>query len=236
VSKALLVEVVAYSRHPDCDWALAEYRVITNLAERWNSRTGRCDPSLDTLAADCNMWRRNVVKVLASLERKGYLKRGGPTSGGTGYRRSYQIVIPEPGPQAPVRREPKGGKKVRQRTDEPGPQIPEQGPQIPGTGASGPPNQEVNQEEEPSALPRGPGAARSRSSARGAGRIGRAVPRRKTRAELEAERSRQIAQMDEYMALVRELERSGATPAEIDDAVTRWRSERNAGPQIEDGP
>jgi DNA-binding transcriptional ArsR family regulator len=49
--------------------------VLIQLAERHNKDTGRCDPSLNKLADDCEMSRASVLRHLRMLEEGGLLTR-----------------------------------------------------------------------------------------------------------------------------------------------------------------
>lgn len=49
--------------------------LLWHLADRHNSETGRCDPSQDCLAADCEMSRASVKRHLLDLEAAGFIQR-----------------------------------------------------------------------------------------------------------------------------------------------------------------
>jgi hypothetical protein len=95
VSRADVQDVISLSREPDCDWTLAEFRVLVNLAERRNGDTGRLDPSLQRIAEDCHMDKSNVVAVLERLEDKKAIRRSGDSKGGSGRRRPIELVCLE---------------------------------------------------------------------------------------------------------------------------------------------
>ena len=63
-------------------WALAQkglenssFRVLTNLANRHNRDTRRCDPCQNTLASDCEMSRATVNRHLSKLEAQNFIMR-----------------------------------------------------------------------------------------------------------------------------------------------------------------
>lgn len=49
--------------------------VLWHLADRHNKETGRCDPSQDLLAEDCEISRSTLNNHLNLLEEKGFIKR-----------------------------------------------------------------------------------------------------------------------------------------------------------------
>lgn len=49
--------------------------VLIQLAERHNKDTGRCDPKIVTLAADCEMSRASLMRHLSALEEFGLISR-----------------------------------------------------------------------------------------------------------------------------------------------------------------
>lgn len=51
----------------------SEKLVLLILADYHNDETGQCDPSLQRLATDCLSSKRNIIRILQSLERKGFL-------------------------------------------------------------------------------------------------------------------------------------------------------------------
>ena len=51
---------------------LAEKIVLLSLAERSDGNS-ECWPSMDTIAGDCGMCRRNVIRVVSKLEAKGLI-------------------------------------------------------------------------------------------------------------------------------------------------------------------
>ena len=49
--------------------------VLWHLADRHNKDTGRCDPSQELLAGDCEMSRSGLNNQLKTLEQSGFIKR-----------------------------------------------------------------------------------------------------------------------------------------------------------------
>jgi hypothetical protein len=135
--------IIELSREPDCDWTLAEFKVLVNLAQRRNGKTGQLDPSLKRLAEDCHMDKSNLVDVLGRLEDKKVLRRGGDSKGGAGRRRPIELLClervasdhPLPGSKRVISAPQMGGLSTTKRV------------------VSGHPNHEVEPGREPGNLP-----------------------------------------------------------------------------------
>ena len=68
--------------HDATNWAIkqrgldpATKLLLWQLADRHNKDTGRCDPSQERLAADCEMSRASINRHLAKLEEAGLIRR-----------------------------------------------------------------------------------------------------------------------------------------------------------------
>src|SRR5439155_480287 len=71
----------------------AQARILVRLALHQNIENGRCDPSVEGLAAETNVARRTVQMALARGETLGWLTR---EVGGGRYRSRYRLT---PGPR-----------------------------------------------------------------------------------------------------------------------------------------
>lgn len=95
MSYAAVQAVIDASRQPG-RFTDAEFRVMVNLAEHHNAKTGRCDPSGRLLSeeADKGQDKRNAVRVLRALEKRGEISRADPSSkGGRGRRQAWRILL-----------------------------------------------------------------------------------------------------------------------------------------------
>lgn len=68
--------------HAATNWAIkqrglepASKLLLWQLADRHNKDTGRCDPSQERLAEDCEMSRASVIRHLTKLEKAGLIRR-----------------------------------------------------------------------------------------------------------------------------------------------------------------
>jgi DNA-binding MarR family transcriptional regulator len=92
VSSRAVLAVIRASRDPD-RFTHAEFRVMVNLAEHHNSRTGRCDPGLRLLEEETGLPRGQLMRCINRLEDRGELARPGTSKGGRGHRRPYVILL-----------------------------------------------------------------------------------------------------------------------------------------------
>lgn len=69
------------------DLSVTDRRVGAALIDHFNRTTGRCDPSIGTIAALLNVNRRTVMRSILSLAAKGYMSR--IRHGGYFHRNSY---------------------------------------------------------------------------------------------------------------------------------------------------
>jgi DNA-binding transcriptional regulator YhcF (GntR family) len=67
--------------------------VLTRLALHHNVKTGRCDPSVETLAAGAGVAKRTVQNTLARAEAIGLIKRA--LGGGRTLTNSYSLILPQ---------------------------------------------------------------------------------------------------------------------------------------------
>lgn len=70
--------------------SLAEIGLLCYLWRRRNSKSGQCNPSASTIAADVKIGRKTVFRMLAHLEAKGLVER---KSGHTGQSNQYQLKV-----------------------------------------------------------------------------------------------------------------------------------------------
>jgi hypothetical protein len=88
VKKALSPSLIAFKALSLCDDLIAtRRRVLAALIEHFNRQSGRCDPSVDRLAALLGINRRTVFRALKSLVIKGYIVRY--RHGGLQHRNQY---------------------------------------------------------------------------------------------------------------------------------------------------
>jgi|SRR5262245_46121325 len=100
--------VIDRSREPGCDWTHVQFRMLVNLAEHLNGETGRLDPSLKRLAAECHTGKGAVRRTLDQLEAKQVIRRRSSSKGGSGHRQSYEL----PWFQRVSPRDPLGAERV----------------------------------------------------------------------------------------------------------------------------
>jgi hypothetical protein len=76
----------------------SQYRVLTTLLD-YSDATGRnAFPSVETMAADCDMTDRNIKRCLSWLRDSGWIvqrSRGGRGKGGAGWASVYDLPMPE---------------------------------------------------------------------------------------------------------------------------------------------
>ena len=72
--------------------------VLLALADRHNALTGKLNPSIGRIAADCHCSPASVKRALHKLESLGLIKRG---SGGGAASSTYRLFIPSPVPTEP---------------------------------------------------------------------------------------------------------------------------------------
>ena len=88
MKKALSPSLIAFKALSLCDDLIAtRRRVLAALIEHFNRQNGRCDPSVDRLAALLGINRRTVFRALKSLVVKGYIVRY--RHGGLQHRNQY---------------------------------------------------------------------------------------------------------------------------------------------------
>ncbi len=92
--------VIDAGRELGCEWTAAEFRVLVNLAEHANRRTGKLNPSIARLADECHMAKQNVRRALRGLEDKKAIRRptiskGGRREGGKGLSQTYVLNLKE---------------------------------------------------------------------------------------------------------------------------------------------
>lgn len=91
MSRRAVIAVVQASREPD-RLDNAEFRVLVNLAEHLNDRTGQCNPSLRLLEDETGLGRGHLVRTINRLEDRGELFRP-PSKGGRGHKQSYLLLL-----------------------------------------------------------------------------------------------------------------------------------------------
>ncbi|KWB54201.1 conserved phage C-terminal domain-containing protein [Burkholderia ubonensis] len=123
--------------------------VLLMLANCCNSRTGRCDPSHDTLAKECGMSRDSVRRAIAEIEKKGLIEIRRQTQNGVNLPNQYVLkvgssvgVVGADSTEGYVHTEPTVG------ADSTGGRCSQQG----GVGADSTTNQEVKPGSKPKAL------------------------------------------------------------------------------------
>lgn len=67
--------------------------VLLMIANRINTDSGTCFPSLDTLAKDCGMTRRSVINQVAKLEIAGLLHVERSTEDGVKQQNTYRLLL-----------------------------------------------------------------------------------------------------------------------------------------------
>ena len=72
--------------------------VLLALADRHNALTGKLNPSIGRIAADCHCSPASVKRALHKLESLGLIARG---SGGGAASSTYRLLIPSPVPKEP---------------------------------------------------------------------------------------------------------------------------------------
>jgi DNA-binding MarR family transcriptional regulator len=92
VSYRAVQAVIKASREPG-RFDNAEFRVLVNLAEHLNDRTGQCNPGLKLLGAETCLGRGHLLRAINRLEDRGELFRPGSSKGGRGHRQQYQILL-----------------------------------------------------------------------------------------------------------------------------------------------
>lgn len=70
--------------------SMTELVVLVYLWRRRNSKTGQCNPSMQTIARDLGVTRMTVSRAINTLERKRLLSR---QSGGTGRSNGYRLNV-----------------------------------------------------------------------------------------------------------------------------------------------
>jgi hypothetical protein len=92
VSRNCVAAVIKASRDPD-RFDNAEFRVMVNLADHLNDRTGQCNPGLRLLEEETGLGRGHLLRCINRLEDRGELFRPEPSKGGRGHRQQYQILL-----------------------------------------------------------------------------------------------------------------------------------------------
>ena len=93
MSRSCVTAVIRASRDPD-RFDHAEFRVMVNLADHLNNRTGQCNPSLKVLGEETGLGRGHLMRTIHCLEDRGELAREDPSSkGGAGLKQNYQILL-----------------------------------------------------------------------------------------------------------------------------------------------
>jgi DNA-binding MarR family transcriptional regulator len=69
------------------DLSGTEKRVAAAIIDHFNRKTGRCDPSLDSIAKLLGVSRRTVIRAIGALVQKGYFRK--TRHGGKCHRNSY---------------------------------------------------------------------------------------------------------------------------------------------------
>ncbi len=91
MSSRAVLAVIAYNREPDCDLTPLEFLVLVNIAEHHNQQSGQCNPGTGLLARECRIDRRNLDRVLMTLEEKKAIRieRG---HRGRGHSHQYELM------------------------------------------------------------------------------------------------------------------------------------------------
>jgi DNA-binding MarR family transcriptional regulator len=92
VSRRAVAAVIQASRDPD-RFNHAEFRVMVNLADHLNDRTGQCNPGLQRLEEETGLGRGHLMRTINQLEDRGELFRPGPSKGGRGHKQQYVILL-----------------------------------------------------------------------------------------------------------------------------------------------
>ncbi len=92
-----MLAVVAAGRELGCEWTHAEFRVLVNLVEHANRKTGQLNPSVARLADECHMQPQNVRRALRGLEEKKAIRRPTVSKGGRrgnkGLSQVYELTL-----------------------------------------------------------------------------------------------------------------------------------------------
>ncbi len=104
--------------------------VLLMLADRHNSDTGRCDPSMDTLAMDCCMSKPSIKRAIKALKEAGLINIHPRWEGTVSLSNFYTFNMQEMMGVGSIR--PQGGVT-----------------QTPGVGSNRPPNQELKPVNKP---------------------------------------------------------------------------------------
>jgi hypothetical protein len=91
MSRSAVVAVIQASREPG-RFSHQEFRVMVNLADHLNDKTGRCDPSLRLLEEETGLHRGQLRRTIEGLQERGELWRD-PSKGGRGHRQQYEILL-----------------------------------------------------------------------------------------------------------------------------------------------
>lgn len=115
---------------PDMD--MHQVLVLLALADRYNSLTGKLNPSIGRIAADCHISPASVKRALHRMVESGLIARG---SGGGATSNTYALLFHNPVPAAP------GSDSTRFRVSQ------HLAPTDPPPGAVGATNQERTKKE-----------------------------------------------------------------------------------------
>ena len=129
---AILVILLVYKPRPQVDSGLSlkQKMVLLMLANRVNSDTGRCDPSMERLAEDCGMSRTSVKQAIRQLKDAGLILAHERKVGTVNLTNQYELMVSE---NTGVGRDTPGGGAQDAR----------------GVGRDTPPNQEIQSGKEP---------------------------------------------------------------------------------------
>jgi hypothetical protein len=83
VSRSCVAAVIRASRDPG-RFDHAEFRVIVNLADHLNDRTGQCNPGLRLLEEETGLGRGHLMRCINRLEERDELLRPESSKGGGG--------------------------------------------------------------------------------------------------------------------------------------------------------
>ncbi len=195
-----VLAVIKASREPG-RFTHLEFRILVNLANHLNGRTGQCNPSLDCQVHDCGLdpkrGRRSVTRALDALETRGEIERSGNRKGGQLPGReypsqNYRITLGTAGTSRP-------SSAGTERSEQQGPNGPNSRDLMSPESRSR--TREIETAQPAVVDPRhGDGPTARRPQAADRGKPARSIPPRQTEAELEADRQRRIAEFEAYMA------------------------------------
>lgn len=92
MSRSCVAAVIRASRDPG-RFDHAEFRVIVNLADHLNDRTGQCNPGLRLLEEETGLGRGHLMRCINRLEERDELLRPESSKGGRGHRQQYVILL-----------------------------------------------------------------------------------------------------------------------------------------------